>query len=73
MKPSDIAVISPYAAQVRLLRNVLAAALTNVQDAEHIEISSIDAFKVARRNASSSALCAPTRGGSSGFSPTDDE
>ena len=37
--------ISPYAAQVRLLRNVLAAALTNVQDAEHIEISSIDAFQ----------------------------
>ena len=73
VKPSDIAVISPYAAQVRLLRNVLAAALTNVQDAEHIEISSIDAFKVARRNASSSARCAPTRGGSSGFSPTDDE
>ena len=45
VKPSDIAVISPYAAQVRLLRNVLAAALTNVQDAEHIEISSIDAFQ----------------------------
>ena len=45
VKPSDIAVISPYAAQVRLLRNVFAAALTNVQDAEQIEISSIDAFQ----------------------------
>lgn len=45
VKPSDIAVISPYAAQVRLLRNVFATALTNVQDAEQIEISSIDAFQ----------------------------
>lgn len=42
---ADIAVISPYAAQVRLLRSVLSAALSGVEGARDVEVSSIDAFQ----------------------------
>lgn len=45
VKASDIAVISPYAAQVRLLRAVLSSALEDVQDSASVEVSSIDAFQ----------------------------
>ena len=45
VKASDIAVISPYAAQVRLLRAVFSSALEDVQDSASVEVSSIDAFQ----------------------------
>ena len=45
VKPSDIVVISPYAAQVRLLRAVLTAALEGIEGADEVEVSSIDAFQ----------------------------
>ena len=45
VRASDIAVISPYAAQVRLLRSVLAVALEDVEGADAVEISSIDSFQ----------------------------
>ena len=45
VRGADIAVISPYAAQVRLLRSVLSAALSDVKGAQDVEVSSIDAFQ----------------------------
>jgi len=45
VRGADIAVISPYAAQVRLLRSVLSAALSGVEGARDVEVSSIDAFQ----------------------------
>ena len=45
VRGADIAVISPYAAQVRLLRSVLSAALSGVDGARDVEVSSIDAFQ----------------------------
>ena len=45
VRAKDIAVISPYAAQVRLLRSVLPVALEGVEDAGDVDVSSIDAFQ----------------------------